>query len=132
MSSLYLILLCSIGSLIIHLWFYSDFFAFYAKTFRKIIPRKIYEWLLIEDYFNNENPNFAFDSYIEYLFTKRCFTKSFTTKFFLKLFSCVICFTAWISIIISLILGKILYVGLIFIILRIFDFILRYALKKQI
>jgi hypothetical protein len=132
MSSLLFILLCSIGALIIHLWFYSDFFAFYVKTFKKLLPNKIYQWLLIEEYLNNENPNLNFDSYIEYLYARRCFAKSFITKFFLKLFSCIICFTTWVSLVISLLLGNILYVGLVFIILRILDFILRYVLKKAI
>jgi hypothetical protein len=132
MSSLFLILLCCIGSLIIHLWFYSDFFAYYLRSFKSIIPSKIYDWLLIDAYINNQDPNLFFDSYIEYLFIKRGLTKIFSIKFFLKLFACVICFTFWISLIISLILGNILYIGLIFIILRIFDFILRYTLKKAV
>jgi hypothetical protein len=132
MSSLLFILLCCLGALIIHLWFYSDFFAFYVKTFKKLLPYKIYQWLLIEEYLNNENPNLNFDSYIEYLFARRCFSESFTTKFFLKLFSCIICFTTWVSMLISLLLGNVLYIGLVFIVLRILDFILRYVLKKAI
>jgi hypothetical protein len=132
MSSLLFILLCCLGALIIHLWFYSDFFAFYVKTFKKFLPSKIYQWLLIEEYLNNENPNLNFDSYIEYLFARRCFSESFTTKFFLKLFSCIICFTTWVSMLISLLLGNVLYIGLVFIVLRILDFILRYVLKKAI
>jgi hypothetical protein len=132
MSSLYLILLCCFGALIIHLWFYSDFFAYYVKTVKFLIPKRIYSWLLIEEYFNNKDPNFFFDSYIEYLFIKRSLSKSFKTKFFLKLFSCITCFSVWISFIIALIIGNILYLGLIFILLRILDFILRYVLKKNI
>ena len=132
MSSLFLILLCSLGALIIHLWFYSDFFAYYLKFFRILIPVKIYKWLLIDNYLNNEDSNFMFDSYIEYLFVKRSFSKSFLVKFFLKLFSCILCFTTWISLAISIIIGNILYVGIVFITLRIFDFILRYVLKKSI
>jgi len=132
MSSLYLILLCCLGALIIHLWFYSDFFAYYIKSIKWVFPKKIYNWLLIEEYLNNQDPNLSFDSYIEYLFVKRSFTKSFKTKFFLKLFSCTICFSFWIATIISLIFGNILYIGLIFIVLRILDFILRYILKKTI
>jgi hypothetical protein len=132
MSSLFLILLCCFGALIIHLWFYSDFFAYYLKSFKFAIPKKIYSWLLIEEYLNNQDPNLSFDSYIEYLFVKRSFTKSFKTKFFLKLFSCITCFTVWISLLISIIFGNLLYIGLVFIILRILDFILRYILKKQI
>jgi len=132
MSSLFLILLCCIGALIIHLWFYSDFFVYYVKTFKLILPSKIYEWLLIEDYLNNKDPNYFFDSYIEFLFVKRSFTNSFKVKFFLKLFSCITCFSVWIALIISLVLNNILYVGFIFLILRILDFILRYVLKKNI
>jgi len=132
MSSLFFILLCCFGALIIHIWFYSDFFAYYLKIFRIIIPVKIYKWLLIDDYINNQDPNLFFDSYIEYLFVKRYFTNSFKTKFFLKLFSCITCFTVWVSFIISIIMGNILYIGLVFLILRIVDFILRYILKKTI
>jgi hypothetical protein len=132
MSSLFLILLCCIGAVIIHLWFYSDFFAYYVRSIKKLIPRKIYYWLLIDDYLNNQNPNLLFDSYIEYLFVKRSFTKSFKTRFFLKLFSCITCLTVWVSIVISLIYGSLFYIGLIFIILRLLDFILRYVLKKNI
>jgi hypothetical protein len=132
MSSLFLILLCCLGALIIHLWFYSDFFAYYIRSIEIFIPKKIYSWLLINEYLDNQDPNLLFDSYIEYLFVKRSFTKSFKTRFFLKLFSCVTCFTIWVSIIIASIYGNLLYLGLIFIILRVLDFILRYTLKKAI
>ncbi len=132
MSSLNIFLLCCWGALIIHLWFYSDFFAYYVKIFKVIFPSKIYEWLLIEEYLNNQNPKMMFDSYIEYLFIRRCLTNSFKTKFFLKLFSCITCSTIWVSIIISLIIFNFWYLGLIFCVLRILDFILRYVLKKTI
>ena len=132
MSSLFLILLCSFGALIIHLWFYSDFFAYYLKFFKPLIPDKLYKWFLIEEYLNNQDPELFFDSYIEYLFVKRSFSNSFITSFFLKLFSCILCFTTWISLVISIVFGNILYIGLIFLILRILDFILRYVLKKSI
>ena len=132
MSSLFLLLLCCFGALIIHLWFYSDFFAYYVKSIKLLIPKKIYSWFLIEEYLNNQDPNLSFDSYIEYLYVKRSFTKSFKTIFFLKLFSCIICFTTWVSIIIAIVFGNLLYIGLIFLILRILDFILRYTLKKTI
>jgi hypothetical protein len=132
MSSLFLILLCCIGALIIHLWFYSDFFAYYIKTFKFLIPLKIYNWLLIEEYFIDKDSSLIIESYIEYLFLKRSSSQSFKIKFFLKLFSCITCLSVWIAIIISLIIGNILYCGLIFIILRVLDFILRYVLKKNI
>lgn len=132
MSSLLLLLLCCLGALIIHLWFYSDFFAYYIKSIKLLIPNKVYSWLLIEEYLNNQDPNYLFDSYIEYLFVKRFLTKSFKIKFFLKLFSCITCFTFWMSLLISILLGSLLYIGLIFIILRILDFILRYVLKKSV
>jgi hypothetical protein len=132
MSSLLLILLCCVGALIIHLWFYSDFFAYYVKSFKFLIPKKFYEWLLIEDYFNNNDPDLNVESYIEYLYIKQSFSKSFIVLFFLKLFSCVLCLTTWISLLISLIYGNILYIGIVFVSLRILDFILRFVLKKQI
>jgi hypothetical protein len=132
MSSLFLILLCCIGALIVHLWFYSDFFAYYVKSFKFLFPIKIYNWLLIDEYINNQDTNSSYNSYIEYLFIKRSFCKSFKVKFFLKLFSCITCFSIWVSLIISIIYGNLLYIGLVFLILRILDFILRYILKKSI
>jgi hypothetical protein len=132
MSSLLLILLCCLGALFIHLWFYSDFFAYYLKTFKVFIPSKIYNWCLVEEYLNNQDPNLSFDSYIEYLYVKRSFTNSFIIKFFLKLFSCITCLSVWAAIVISILIGNLLYLGVVFIILRILDFILRYVLKKSI
>lgn len=132
MSSLYLLLLCTVGALIIHLWLNSDFFAYYIKSLKFIIPKRIYDWLLIEDYFSNNDQNLEVHSYIEFLYYKRSFTPSFKVQFFLKLFSCSICFTTWVSLIIALIYGNILYIGLVYIILRILDFILRYTLYKTI
>ena len=132
MSSLFLILLCCLGSLIIHLWFYSDFFAYYLKSFQPLLPKNVYKWFLIDEFLNNQDPELAFDSYIEYLYIQRSFSESFLTKFLLKLFSCVLCFTTWVALIISIIFGNLLYIGLIFLILRVLDFILRYVLKKSV
>ena len=132
MSSLNVFLLCCWGALIIHLWFYSDFFAYYVRSFRFLLSQKIYKVLLIEDFFKNKDPDLIFDSYIEYIFVKYSFTENFKTKFFLKLFSCITCFTVWISIIICLIIQDFLQLGLIFLILRCIDFILRFILKKRI
>jgi hypothetical protein len=132
MSSLLFILLCCLGGLIINLWFYSDFFAYYVKLFKFVIPSKLYTNLLVEEYLNNQNPDIQTSSYIEYLYIKKYFFANFYGKFFLKLLSCIICFTTWVAIIISLILGNILFVGLVFLILRLIDFILRYTLKKII
>lgn len=132
MSSLFIFLLCCWGALIIHLWFYSDFFAYYIRSFRFLLTQKIYKWLLIDEYLNNQDPKYFFDSYIEYLNTKRSFTNDFRTKFLLKLFSCITCFTVWISVIISVLIFNFWYTGLIFCTLRILDFILRFILKKHI
>lgn len=124
MSSLLFILLCFIGAQIIYLWFYSDFFAYYLKAFKILIPKKIYNWLLIEEYFNDPE---AGGSYIHYLFFKRSEAKSFIVKFFLKLFGCITCLSVWISIIIALIFGNILFVGVSFVLLRVIDYILRHC-----
>jgi hypothetical protein len=132
MSSLFFILLCCWGSLIIHLWFYSDFFAYYLRLFKFIIPNQIYRWLLVEEYLNNQDPNLNFDSYIDFFYVKKSFSKSFSLNFFLKLFSCINCLTTWVALIIVLIYQNLWYMGLAFIILRILDFILRFVLKKQI
>jgi hypothetical protein len=122
MSSLFLILLCFIGAQILYLWFYSDFFAYYLKAVKFLVPKKIYNWLLINEYFDDPESG---GSYIHYLFFKRSESKSFIIKFFLKLFGCIICLSVWVSIIISLILGNLLYIGIVFALLRIIDFILR-------
>jgi len=126
-SSLYLILLCCFAAWLMHLWFYSDFFAYYAKAFKFSIPRKIYNWLLIEDFFIDTEINV--NSYIDFLFIKRSGNSNFFINFFLKLFGCIICLTTWVSIIISLIFGNLLYIGFVFLILRLLDFILRFVNK---
>lgn len=127
MSSLLFILLCCVGSLIIHLWFYSDFFPYYVKTFKIILPDKIYNWLLIEEFFSDTKT--GANSYIEFLYIKRYYNNKYFIQFFLKLFGCIVCFTTWISLLISIIIGNILYIGLVFITLRILDFILRFTNK---
>jgi hypothetical protein len=132
MSSLNLFLLCCWGALIIHLWFYSDFFAYYIRSFRFLFPQKVYKWLLVDEYLNNKDPNMMFDSYIEYFYVLKSFSTNFKVKFFLKLFSCITCFTTWISILISICIQNLWYVGFIFILLRLLDFILRFVLKKSI
>jgi hypothetical protein len=125
MSSLYLILLCCVGSWLMYLWFYSDFFAYYAKALKFIFPKKIYDWLLIEEFFTDTETQAT--SYIEFLYIKRSINNNFIISFFLKLFGCIICLTTWTALIISLVLGNILYIGLIFLILRVLDFILRFS-----
>ena len=138
MSSLFIFLLCCWGSLIINMWFYSDFFAYYAKALHSLLPQrfllsqKIYNWLLVENYLNDQDPNYEYESYIEYLYIKRSFTKSFKTKFILKLLACPMCFTVWMSVLISIIMLNLWIVGLVFLILRLLDFILRFVLKKSI
>jgi hypothetical protein len=133
MSSLLFILLCFWGGLITHLWFYSDFWTFYVKVFNKFVPKRLYQWLLIEEYLNNQDPDYMFDSYIEYLYLKRgTYTDNFIIKFILKLFSCNLCFTFWISILICLIMNNFLLLGLTYFFIRFIDFILKIFLKKQI
>jgi hypothetical protein len=108
-----------------YLWFYSDFFAYYAKALKFIFPKKIYDWLLIEEFFTDTETQAT--SYIEFLYIKRSINNNFIISFFLKLFGCIICLTTWTALIISLVLGNILYIGLIFLILRVLDFILRFS-----
>lgn len=127
MSSLYLFLLCCLAGWLLFLWFYTDFFAYYLRMFKFLLPKKFYDWFLLDNFFADTATNA--DSFIDYLYIKRSFTNNFIIQFLLKLFSCNLCFTSWVSIIISLIYGNILYTGLIFIILRLIDFILRFANK---
>lgn len=108
-----------------YLWFYSDFFAYYAKALKCLFPKKVYKWLLIEDFFTDTEIQTV--SYIEFLYIKRSINNNFIISFFLKLFSCIICLTTWVSLIISLMMGSLLYIGLVFLILRGLDFILRFA-----
>jgi len=125
MSSLNLILLCSLASWAMFLWFYTDFFAYYLKALKPIFPKKVYSWLLIDEFFNDTESNA--DTYIGFFTMKRYGSVNFGVDFVLKLFGCIICLSTWMSIIISLILGNILYVGAVFALLRVIDFILRYA-----
>ena len=129
MSSLLFILLCFWGGLITHLWFYSDFWTFYLKLFKKFIPSKIYNWLLIEEYLNNTDP--YFDNYPEFVYEKRSYGNNFLVVFIWKLLSCPLCFTFWVSFFICLVIKNFLYLGIFFFALRIIDFVLKFILKKH-
>jgi hypothetical protein len=125
MSSLYLILLCSLSAWLMYLWFYSDFFAYYAKALKFLFPKKLYDWLLIEEFFTDTETQSI--SYIGFLYVKRSSTNNFIVSFLLKLFGCITCLSTWFAVIISILLGNLLYIGVVFLILRILDFILRFA-----
>ena len=129
MSSLFFILLCCFGALIVKLWLYTDFFAFYIKILKPLFPKRAYSWLLVDEFLTSDGNH---SSYIEYLFIKRYMFCGTVTQFFLKLLSCQTCFSTWIAILISIIYGNLLFVGLAFILLRIFDFLMRYTDNKII
>lgn len=129
MSSLLFILLCFWGGLIIHLWFYSDFWTFYLKLFKKFIPSKLYNWFLIEEYLNNTDK--SYDNYPEFVYEKRSYGNNFLIVFLWKLLSCPLCFTFWVSFFMCLIIQNFLYLGIFFFVLRLIDFILKFILKKH-
>jgi len=129
---LFVFLLCSIVATFIHVWFYSDAVAYYLKLMKPIMPKRAYDWLLVDPFFDAPDPDLYIDSYIEYLYIKRSFSQNFKLVFLLKMLSCPTCFTVWASILVSLISGSLLLVGAVFIVLRLLDFILRFVLKKAI
>lgn len=131
MSSLILIKYIFIGCMFIHLWTKTDFFAYYCKLLSRFIPKTIYSWLLISEYFNRPIEEYIYDSYIEYLFAKRSFSKSFIVNFLLKMISCTLCLSVWVSIAISVIYMDILVLGIVFVALRALDFLLNYFLKNS-
>ncbi len=125
MSSLFFILLCCFSAWFLYIWFYTDVFSYYIKALKFIFPKKIYNWLLIDEYFVDFQTKAT--SLIGYLVEKKSFSENFAITFFIKLFGCIICLTTWVSIIIALIMGNILYIGVTFLILRILDYILRHC-----
>jgi len=129
---LFVFLVCAIVATFIHIWFYSDAVAYYLKLMKPIMPKRAYDWLLVDPFFDNPDPDIYVDSYIEYLYIKISFSKNFKLVFVLKMLSCPTCFTVWASILVSLISGSLLLVGAVFIVLRLLDFILRFVLKKAI
>jgi hypothetical protein len=129
MSILILIQLASIASLFNHLWFKTDFFAFYAKAFRSIVPKRVYFYLMIEEYFVRPPQDYIYSSYIEYFFSKKSFSNRFIEVFVLKLVSCPLCLTTWISLVSCLFLGNILYTGILFVLIRAIDSLLNFFLK---
>lgn len=130
MSILILILLCILFSTIEHLWFNTDFFAFYSKLLKPVIPYKIYSWLLIDEYFVRPSTDMGYGSYIEYLSEKKQFTKNFKTVFVLKIFSCQLCLGMWFSILSVILSGcGLLFIGFAFVLIRAIDSLLNYFLK---
>lgn len=111
-------------ALIIHLWFNTDFFAYYLKLFKRIIPKNIFSFLLIEEYFTHDHSSIYFRSYIDFFFFKKSSSKNFVFLFFLKILSCKLCLTVWASILTSIIFLNINLVGLSYLALRFIDFIL--------
>ena len=84
---------------------------------------------MIDEYMHRPPQDYIYDSYIEYFFTKRSFSKNFIENFILKLLSCPLCLTAWFSVISALLIGNIFYVGIIFVGVRSIDSLLNFFLK---
>ena len=129
MSILILLQVACMVSLFNHIWFKTDFFAFYAKAVRKLIPKKIFLYMMVDEYFTRPPQDFIYNSYIEYFFSKRSFSSNFLEVFILKLISCPLCLTTWVSIISCLILGNIFYTGILFVLIRGIDSLLNFFLK---
>jgi hypothetical protein len=131
MSILIFFLLCSLFSMIGHLWVKTDVAAYYLKALKKYLPKKFYSWLLVEEFFNRPPDEYIYLSLIEYLNYKRQFSTNFKITFILKLLSCPLCFGFWMSLISSIISGNVLFVGVGFIIIRFFDWLLNFFLKSH-
>lgn len=84
---------------------------------------------MVDEYFNRPAADFIYDSYIEYLYAKKSFSNSFLQSFVLKLISCPLCLTTWMSILSCLIFVNIFYCGIVFIMVRSFDTLLNFFLK---
>lgn len=131
MSILILIKISTIIALLSHIWFKTDFFPFYCRLFKKILPKKLYLYLLTEEYLNRPPDDYIYESYIEYLYAKRAFSKNFLEVFILKLLSCPICLGVWLSVLSCLCFCGIFYTGIIFILVRSFDYLLNFFLKSH-
>jgi hypothetical protein len=131
MSILILLQAACLISLFNHVWFKTDVFAFYAKLLKKLIPQKVYLYLLMEEYFNRPPEDYIYDSYIGYFFSKRIFSNNFTETFILKLISCPLCTSFWLCLAASLLTGNIFNVGILFILVRFFDSLLNFFLKMH-
>ena len=110
------------------LWFFTDFFVYYMMAFKRIVPNAIYNWFLVDEYFNRSEQDIN-KPYIPFLLESKYFSESFLTKFFLKLIRCNICFTTWLSLIGSIICGNIFYIGIIFFFSIFFTYWTKYFLK---
>jgi hypothetical protein len=88
--------------------------------------------MLVDEFLSRSGDDLIFYSYIDYLFTKKYFTKSFLIKFILKLLACEICFTVWISIIAGLIILNPASIGIIFVVSKTINALLKFFLKKQL
>ena len=131
MSILIFFLLCCFFSMIGHLWVKTDVAAYYLKAIKQYIPRKVYDWFLVDEFFNRPPDEYIYISLIEYLNYKRQFSNNFKIIFFLKLLSCPICFGFWMSLIASILSGNILLVGVGFILIRFIDWLLNFFLKSH-
>ena len=84
---------------------------------------------MIEEYFIRPTEDYMYNSYIEYFAAKRSFSKSFIESFVLKLVSCPLCLTTWISLVSCALLGGIFYTGVLFVLIRTIDSLLNFFLK---
>jgi hypothetical protein len=130
MSILILIQACFLIGCFSFIWFNTDFLAFYLKLFKGLIPENIYNWLLVDEFFSRPLDEYTYE-YIEYIYVKKYFSDNFTTTFILKILSCTICLGVWLSVITSLILGSILWSGIIFFLSKLVEFSLKFFLKMH-
>jgi len=114
--------------LICHLWYYTDFFTMYASLLAKFIPKRIYSFLLIDEFTNRSGEELR-ASYPFYIYQKYSLSKNKILIFLLKLVSCPICFTTWLSIFAAITCGNLLYMGVFFFFGRLADSLLKYFLK---
>jgi hypothetical protein len=129
MSILILLQTACLISLFNHIWFKTDFFAFYIKAFKAVLPMRVYMYLMVEEYFIRPPEDYIYSSYIEYFYSKRSYSKKFLETFVLKLISCPLCLTTWSSLLCCVFLGNIFYTGILFILVRCLDTLLNFFLK---
>ena len=94
-------------STISFVWFYTDFFLYYAQLFNVFTKTRLsYQSFLLS------NPNSYFS---DFLFQRSLNEDNRFKKFCLKLLSCSLCLPFWLALILSLIAGNILLTAPIYI-----------------
>lgn len=128
MSSFFLFQVSCISALIVFVWFNTDFLVQYLKLLKPVIPKNIFNFFLVDAWSSGRTD--GIDEYPEYLLVKHINCKNKLICFFLKLISCKICFSVWVSLILSLVFLDLMYVGVVFCLTITVDFFINFILIK--